>query len=99
MTIGADTTEEEVDATELLNLLLIVSALSSEVGCISIEDMDVFFWTVNVIEQVGEHERVVALGVLHGQTYILVHIEGNDVLERYPTLLISFYQAAIHTDG
>ena len=34
-----------------------------------------------MVEQVCKHERVVALRMLYGQTYILVHIKGYNIFE------------------
>ena len=99
MAIGTDTAEEQVDAAELLNLTLIGLALGSQVRSIAIEDMDILLGTVDVVEQVGEHERVVALGMFDRQTDILVHIKGDHVLERDLTLLTSLDQTTVHTDG
>ena len=99
VTIGTDTAEEQVDATKLLNLTLIGLALGSQVRGIAIEDMDILLGTVDVVEQVGEHERVVALGMLDRQTDILVHIKGDHVLERDLTLLTGLDQTTVHTDG
>ncbi len=43
-----------------------------------------------MVEQILVHEAVVAFGVLDGQAHILVHVEGDDILERYGS---GFYQA------
>ena len=81
MAIGTDTTKEEVDTTEFLYFLLVVGTLCSQIRRIAIEDMNIFLRTVDMVEQVCKHERVVALRMLYGQTYILVHIKGYDILE------------------
>ena len=81
MAIGTDTTKEEVDTTEFLYFLLVVGTLCSQIRRIAIEDMNIFLRTVDMVEQVCKHERVVALRMLYGQTYILVHIKGYNILE------------------
>ena len=56
-------------------------ALSLQVGSITIQNMDILLWTVDVVKQVASHESVVALRVSLWQTYILVHIKCDDILE------------------
>ena len=63
MSIRTDTANEEVDATSILYHLLIMTALFLQVLGIAIQDVDVLLWTIDVIEQVGGHERVIALWV------------------------------------
>ena len=89
MAIRTNTTDEEVDATSLLDHLLIVLALSHQVGGISVQDVDVLLRTVDMIEEVAGHESVITLRMRLRQTYILVHVEGDHVLERYLTGTIS----------
>ena len=98
MTVGTDAAKEQVDATELLDLLLVSLALSSQVGGVAIEDVDILLRAVDVVEQVAEHEAMVALRMVDGQADILIHIEGNDVLERHLALLIGLNQGTIHAD-
>ena len=45
------------------------------------------------------HEIPVALIVLFGKAYILVHVEGNDVLEGDLTCLIHSHQLIVNADG
>ena len=79
--VFADTAHEQVDAAGLDDGLLIGGALGGEVGGVAVEDVDVLLGLVDMVEQVLVHEGVVALGMLHGKADILVHVEGNDVLE------------------
>ena len=98
MTIGADTSDEEVDAASFHDHLLVVLALSSEVGGIAVEDVDVLLRTVDMIEQVTGHEGMIALGMGLGQTNILVHIEGNNVLEGNFACTVCLYEGVVHAD-
>ena len=98
MTIRADTADEQVDTTCLLDHLLVVLALSLKVGCITIKDMYVLLWTVDMIEQVASHESVVALRVSLWQAYVLVHVEGDDILERNLSGTIGLYQCIVHAN-
>ncbi len=52
-----------------------------------------------MVEEVASHEAMVALGVALGQTYILIHVEGDDVAEANATLLIGFHQSGVHALG
>ena len=81
MAVRTDTADEEVDAACFLDHLLIVSALCLEVLCVSVEDVDVLLRAVDVVEEVVSHERMVALWVRLWQAYILVHVEGEYMLE------------------
>ena len=98
MTIRADTADEQVDTTCLLDHLLVVLALSLKVGCITIKNMYVLLWTVDMIEQVASHESVVALWVSLRQAYVLVHVEGDDILERNLSGTIGLYQCIVHAN-
>jgi hypothetical protein len=42
---------------------------------------------------------VVALGMILGDTYVLIHVEGDDVLEGYAPGLMSSHQGTIHAEG
>ena len=98
MTIGTDATDEQVDTTSLFDHLLVVLALSLEVGCITIKNMYVLLWAVDMIEQVASHESVIALRVSLGQTYILVHVEGEYILERNLSGAVCLYQCIVHAN-
>ena len=97
--VGTDATNKQVDAACLGNHLLVVLALSIQVLCITIEDMDILLRTVDVVEEISGHERVVALGMLLGQAHIFVHVERQHVLERHATFLASLHKVAIHAYG
>ena len=99
MTIGADTSDEEVDAASFHDHLLVVLALSSEVGGIAVEDVDVLLRTVDMIEQVTSHEGMIALGMGLGQTNILVHVKGDHVLEGHFSGTVGLYEGIVHADG
>ena len=66
---------------------------------VAIENVDILGGAVDVVEEVATHERVVTLGMALGQSYILIHIECDDVLEADFASLVGFYKAAIHTLG
>ena len=79
--VGADASDEEVDASCLLDHLLIVLALGLQVGGVAVEDMDVLLRAVDVVEQVAGHEGMITLGMRLGQADIFIHIEGKHILE------------------
>lgn len=97
MSVGTDASEEEVDATSLYNHTLIVGTLCLQVRGIAIEDVDVLWGAVDVVEEVFCHERMVALGVVFGQTDILVHVESDDIPEADATFAVRLDKVAIHT--
>ncbi len=64
--------QEQVDAAGGLDLGLVLDALGLEVGRIPVEDVYVAGMEVDVREEVLPHEGVVALGVVPGDTNVLV---------------------------
>ncbi len=97
MTIRTNASDEQIDATCLLNHLLIVLALCCEVRSIAVEDVDVLLRTVDMIEKVSGHESMIALRMRLRQTDILVHVEGDDILERHLASAIGLYEVVVHT--
>lgn len=67
VTIGTDTTQEELDATNGGDLLLIALALEIEIGGIAVEDVNVLGEDIDVLEEVAPHERVIGLGMISGE--------------------------------
>lgn len=97
--VGADAADKEVYAAGLLNHLLVVGAFGGKVFGVAVEDVDVLFRAVNVVEQVGGHERMVALGVGFGQADVFVHIECKHVLEAHAAFFVGFHECLVHPDG
>ena len=97
--VGTYAAHEQVDAARSLYGSLVCGALSLEVGSIAVEDVYVSRLYVDVAEEVVPHEAVVALGVLFGQAYILVHVERHDVAEADLAGLVQFYQTAVQSKG
>lgn len=62
--IGTDTTKEQLDASDLIDLLFILVALGLQVGGITIEDVDVARFHVDMREEMLIHEAVVAFRVV-----------------------------------
>lgn len=97
--VRADAAEEKLDATVGLDLLLVTLTLGNEVGGIPVEDVDVLCGDVDVIEEVGVHEVPVALLVCAGKTDVLVHVEGDDVLEGEDAVLHKLDEVLVSLDG
>ena len=97
VSIGAHATHEQIDAPSCLDASLIIGALLNQVGRVAIEDIDVLRLDINVGEEVVPHERVVTLGVFLRQVAILVHIEGDDILERDLAGLVHCDEFTVHT--
>ena len=91
MTIRTDTTDKEVNTTCFLNHLLIVGTLCHQILGIAVQDMNVILININMVEQVTGHKRVIALRMVLGKSYILVHIKGNHVLKRNAAFLVGFH--------
>ena len=97
--VGAYAAHEEVDASCLGDGFLVVLALCHKVLGVAVEDMHVLFLDVDMTEEVVPHEGVVALGMFLGEVDILVHVEGDDVLERDFTCLVEGDEFAVHSQG
>ena len=111
MSIWSDTTDKQIDTTGIENHLFIVLAFFLKISSITIQDMHIFFLDVDMIKEVTSHERVIALRMFLGQSHILVHIEGDHILERYLSGTIGLDEVTVnapvgsrvylcsHTDG
>ena len=97
--IGTYATHEEVNTTCIFDHFLVVFTLCLQILGISIEDMDIFFLNVDVAKEVVPHEAMITLWMILGEVHIFVHVERNDVLERYLACLIQSYQLLVHTQG
>ena len=96
MAIRTDTADKEVDATRFFYHLLIMTALLFQVLGITVQDMNILLRAVDMIEEIGSHKRVIALRMRFRQTYIFIHIEGDDMLERNLAFFYRLYQVGIH---
>ena len=89
VSVFAHAAHEEVDAPGLDDARLVVGALLGQVVGVAVENVDVLRPDVDVLEEIVPHERVVAFGMLLGETHILVHVERDDVLERHFARLVA----------
>lgn len=87
---------KQVDASDFGYLFFVVGAFCFQVFGISIQDMYIFFLYINMVKKVFPHKCMVAFWMIFRQAYIFVHIESNDILERYFSLLVQFYQRFVH---
>lgn len=95
MSVLADAAHEQVDAAGFEDGGLIVGTLLDQILGIAVQDVDVLGLDVDVAEEVVPHERVVALGVILGQAHIFVHVERDDVAERYFAGLVAADQLLV----
>jgi len=72
VSVFADASQEEVDAADSFDLGLVLDAFNLKIWGIAVEDMDVIWVDVDVREEVPPHEGVVALGMVSGETDVLV---------------------------
>lgn len=61
--------------------------------------MNVLWLDVDIAEEIGPHEGVVAFTVFLRQTNVLVHIEGDNVFEGYLALLVEADEFLVHAEG
>ena len=88
MAVGTNAPHEEIDTACGLNGFLVVLTLSLQVLGVAVQNMNILFLNINVTKEVVLHKAMVALGVFLGEVHILVHIERDDVLERYLACLV-----------
>ena len=98
MTVFAHTAHKQVDSSGSLDSLLVGCTLGSEVSSIAVEDVDILLRNIHVVEEVACHKAVVAFRVVLRQTYIFVHIEGNDILEGNLTGFVQANQFLVCSD-
>ena len=91
----ADAAHEQVDFAVGLDLVFVALALGHQILGVAIEDVDVFRANVHVIEEVVVHEAVVALRMFLGQPHVLVHVEGDHVLEAHLAGFMQLNQALV----
>ena len=97
--VFAHAAQEQVETAGGHDGLFVGGALGLDVLGVAVQDVDVLGLLVNVVEEVAVHEAVVALGMLHGQAHVLVHVEGDDVLEGKFTGLDHADELGIGFDG
>ncbi|MNE72750.1 hypothetical protein D3C80_1687170 [compost metagenome] len=81
MAVVAHATHEQVNFAIRLNFCFVLAAFFVDVWRITIQQIDVFAWNINVVKEVFVHEGMIALRVFLRQTNIFIHIEGNNVLK------------------
>jgi len=99
VSVGTDAAHEEVDATGCLDGSFVLSALSSKVLGVAVQDMYVLLLDVDMGEEVCPHEAVVAFGMLLGQSDVLVHVESDDVLEGNLAGLVHLNEVLVEAQG
>lgn len=99
VSVGAYAAHEQVDAAVRGDLGLVALTFGNGVLGVAVEDVDVFGLDVNLVEEVGPHKSVVALLVVAGNAHVLVHVEGDDVFERYLAFLVEADEGLVHAQG
>ena len=79
--ILADTAQEELDASVRFDPRLVRVALPDQVFGVAVQDVHLRRRDVDVREELAEHECVVGLWVVLGQSDVLVHVERHHMLE------------------
>ena len=79
--VWSNTTKEELNASKAFNSFFIVVALRNQIHGVSVENIDILRWNIDVLEEVLMHEVVVGLRVIERKTNILIHVERDNVLE------------------
>ena len=98
MSVGTNTSQEEVDTAYCFNGFLIIVTFLHKVGSITVEDVYIFLLNVDMTEEIRPHERMVALRMIFRKVYILVHVERDDVLEGDLTGFVHLDECAVETE-
>ena len=99
MSIGANSSQEQINATYGLDLALILLAFGLEIWRVPVQDVDVGGLDVYMREEVLVHEAMVALWVITRNADVLVHVEGNDIFKRDVAGFVFLDQALIDFRG
>jgi hypothetical protein len=70
--IGSNTAQEKLNTTGLQDLLLVIMTFELQIRRITVEDIDVVWFYVDMGEEMLVHEAVVALWVIAWDPYVLV---------------------------
>ena len=95
--VHAAAAQEQINAAVGSDLVLITLALGFQILGHAVENVHIFGRNVDMVEEIIMHEVPVALVMLSGQANILVHVEGDHVLEGHFPGLVHLDQALIDT--
>ena len=87
---------EQVDTAVGSDLVFVALALCFQIFSHTVQNVDILSRNVDVVEEIVVHEVPVALVMLSGQTNILVHIEGHNILEGDLTGLVHLDEALVN---
>lgn len=82
MPVFTNAGQEEINTTSCLDSFLVCVTFGLRAGSVAIEYVDVGRVDVDMREEVLPHKGVVGVGVVSRKTDILVHVEGDYILER-----------------
>lgn len=99
VTVGTYAAHEEVDAAVLLDFFFEATAFGFGIFGVAVEDIYVFSGDVDVGEEVGPHECVVAFLVVAGKVAVFVHVECDDVGKRHLAFFVEADEFAVHSQG
>lgn len=96
MAVGTYAAKKQIDAAVGGNLRFVALTFLFGVFGIAVEDIDILGPDVDMAEEVGPHEGMVALLMVAGDTAVLVHVEGDNVPERNFALFIQPDKLLLH---
>ena len=95
MTVRTDTTDKQVNAARFNNFTFVFAALACDVIGVTIEQVNVLGFDVDMLEQVLVHESVITLRVITCKINVLIHIEGFHVAETHAAFTVKFDQLPV----
>ena len=92
--------QHEVNATGFLNLVLVLQAVPLHLirRQVAARNVNLILGDVDVVEKVFGHKPVIALQARRVNRVVLIQVEGDNVGEIEPLLLVHADQLLIHTD-
>ncbi|MNZ93705.1 hypothetical protein D3C78_1127840 [compost metagenome] len=88
MTVDANATHEQVDLAVGFDFRFVLAALGVNVRCITIQQVDIFAWDINVIKEITVHEGMIAFRVFLRQANVFIHVESHHMLKAYFTCFV-----------
>ena len=81
MAVVAYAAHKQVNFTVRTDFFFIITAFRIDIRRVTVEQVNIFCWNINVIEEIAMHEAVVAFRVFFRKANIFVHVERHHMLK------------------
>ncbi|MPN06734.1 hypothetical protein SDC9_153990 [bioreactor metagenome] len=97
MSVGTNTSKEQIDTSVRSDFSLISSTFSIQIRSIAIQNVYIFLLHINMTEKIIPHEGVIALFMALWYSHIFIHVKSNHIFKRNFTLLVKVNQVFVGT--